>query len=191
MAKKWKAVGWIATFIPWIFVFGLVTNLVAQVQKKSKVMKDMYILSKAFQQNGMIPSKYTCDDENISPPLEWSGFPDGTKSFALICDDPDAPSGTFVHWVVYNIPSSVTRLDEHFLVKGNPVKEIMSGMNSYRKPEYMGPCPPGSVHRYFFKIYALDCFLDAREGMTARELTTAMEGHVVAKGDLMGKYSRK
>jgi Raf kinase inhibitor-like YbhB/YbcL family protein len=191
MTKKWKAVIWIGSIFPWIFAFGLVSNLIALNQKKGKLMKDLLVSSTAFQQNGMIPSRFTCDGENISPVLEWSGYPGGAKSFAVICDDPDASSGAFIHWVLYNIPGNVSHLDEHFIAKDNPVREILSGINSYRKPEYIGPCPPGGIHRYFFKVYCLDIYLSSKEGMSAEELIRNMEGHIIAKGDLMGKYSRK
>jgi Raf kinase inhibitor-like YbhB/YbcL family protein len=191
MIKRWKTIAWIASIFPWILVFGLINTAVAQSQKKNKTVREMQVLSKAFVQNGMIPSRYTCDGSNISPDIEWSGFSDETRSFALICDDPDAPSGTFVHWVLYNIPKEINHLQEHFLVKGNLVKEITSGLNSAREPEYMGPCPPGGTHRYFFKIYALDGILNLKAGLSAADLMKEMEGHILAKGDLMGKYSRK
>jgi Raf kinase inhibitor-like YbhB/YbcL family protein len=189
--KKLKTLAWVASIFPWVFAFGLVSTLMGQSQKKHKILKEMLLHSKSFQQNELIPSKYTCDGINISPSLEWSGFPSETKSFALICDDPDAPSGTWVHWVLYNIPVPVTELPENFLLKNKSVKGILGGMNDFGKLEYGGPCPPGGTHRYFFKIYALDTFLAEKEGISASTLVKAMEGHILAKGDLMGKYSRK
>lgn len=189
--KKLKALAWVASLFPWVFAFGAVSTLMGQNQKKNKTLKEMHIQSKVFQQNEMIPSKYTCDGINVSPPLEWSEFPSETKSFALICDDPDAPSGTWVHWVLFNIPLTITQLPENFLLKNKSIKGIPGGRNDFGKMEYGGPCPPGGIHRYFFKIYALDTFLNEKEGISANSLLKAMEGHVLAKGDLMGKYSRK
>jgi Raf kinase inhibitor-like YbhB/YbcL family protein len=189
--KKLKTLAWVASIFPWVFAFGLVSTLMGQTNKKNKVIKEMQIHSKSFQQNEMIPAKYTCDGNDVSPFLEWSGFPSETKSFALICDDPDAPSGTWVHWVLFNIPVSVTQLPENFLLKNKTIKGVSGGMNDFGKLEYGGPCPPGGIHRYFFKIYALDMLLNEKEGIRASSLVKAMEGHVLAKGDLMGKYSRK
>jgi len=189
--KKVKTWIWVATFFPWVFAFGLVSTLFGQDQKKTKTMKVLQVNSTVFKQNSLIPSLYTCDGRNISPPLGWEGAPPETKSFALICDDPDAPMGTYIHWVMYNIPTSVSQLSEHFLVKGNPIKEILGGKNSAGKTEYTGPCPPSGTHRYFFKVYALDVKLDEKEGLSAETLVKVMEGHVLAKGDLMGKYERQ
>jgi len=189
--KKLKTLAWVASLFPWVFAFGLVSTLMGQNQKKNKILKEMHIHSNGFQQNEMIPSKYTCDGINVSPHLEWSEFPSETKSFALICDDPDAPSGTWVHWVLFNIPLTITQLPENFLLKNKSIKGIPGGRNDFGKMEYGGPCPPGGIHRYFFKIYALDTFLNEKEGISAATLVKAMEGHILAKGDLMGKYSRK
>jgi Raf kinase inhibitor-like YbhB/YbcL family protein len=189
--KKLKTLAWVASLFPWVFAFGLVSTIMGQNQKKNKILKEIHIHSKIFQQNEMIPSKHTCDGINVSPSLEWLGFPSETKSFALICDDPDAPSGTWVHWVLFNIPVTITELPENFTVKNRAIKGILGGMNDFGKMEYGGPCPPRGTHRYFFKIYALDTSLDEREGISANSLLKAMEGHVLAKGDLMGKYSRK
>jgi Raf kinase inhibitor-like YbhB/YbcL family protein len=123
--------------------------------------------------------------------LEWSGIPSGTKSLALLCEDPDAPSGMWVHWVLYNIPPGIDKLPEHFLLKDKPVPEITGGTNDFRKLDYGGPCPPNGTHRYFFKIYALDQVLDKPEGINRKELLKAMEGHVVGQADVVGKYQRK
>ena len=189
--KKMKVVAWVASLFPWIFAFGIVSTLFGQNQKKHKTPKIMNVQSSVFQQNEMIPLKHTCDGINVSPPLEWSGFPLETKSFALICDDPDAPSGTWVYWVLFNIPAATTKLGENFLIRNRAIKGILGGMNDFGKLEYGGPCPPGGTHRYFFKVYALDTFLNEREGISANSLVKAMEGHILAKGDLMGKYCRK
>lgn len=151
----------------------------------------MEIKSPAFKEGELIPSKYTCDGPDISPPLEWSDAPAGTRSFALISDDPDAPVGTWVHWVIFNIPANVNRLDEDI-----PKKDVLSngarqGRNDFGRFGYGGPCPPGGTHRYYFKLYALDKELDLKAGSTKRDLLKAMEGHVLAEAYLMGKYKRK
>jgi Raf kinase inhibitor-like YbhB/YbcL family protein len=189
--KKVKVWVWIASLFPWVLVIGVVNSIIAQNQRKHKMVKEMHIRSSAFEQNGVIPSKYTCDGINVSPALEWSGFPSGTKSFALVCDDPDASSGSFIHWVVFNIPATVMKLDEHFISGQVGAKGALSGNNSAGKTGYLGPCPPTGIHRYFFKIYALDMVLNEKEGISSHQLDKAMEGHILAKGDLMGKYSRK
>jgi Raf kinase inhibitor-like YbhB/YbcL family protein len=158
---------------------------------KSRIMKTITVQSDSFTHDGMIPSKYTCDGQDISPQLRWSGAPEGTKSFALICDDPDAPAGDWVHWVLFNIPAQTAGLPEHFLAKGGSVPGLKAGITDFRNDEYGGPCPPGGVHRYFFKVYALDTMLGLKEGATKRELLQGMEGHILARGELVGKYSRK
>lgn len=153
--------------------------------------KQMRITSSAFTEGNMIPAKYTCDGQNISPPLAWQDVPGGTKTFALISDDPDASAGTWVHWVAFNIPSNVTKLAENML----PEKEFTNGMrqgsNDWPKIGYGGPCPPGGTHRYYFKLYALDTTLDMRPGATKAQVLSAMKGHVLAEAQLMGKYSRQ
>jgi len=150
----------------------------------------MEIKSPAFDNGALIPGKYTCDALDISPPVEWTQAPEGTKTFALICDDPDAPMGTWVHWVVYNIPGNIYRLSENV-----PRLEVLEngasqGKNDFRRIGYGGPCPPGGTHRYYFKIYALDEELDVEVGITKKELLKAMEGHILALGQLMGRYKR-
>jgi len=151
---------------------------------------EIKITSPAFEEGGMIPEVYTCDGIDISPPLKWSSVPQGTKTLALICDDPDAPIGTWVHWVIYNIPGDISELPENI----PPEQEIknggIQGMNDSRKIGYGGPCPPGGTHRYFFRIYALDTEVDLQPGATKSQLLNAMEGHILAKGQLMGRYSR-
>jgi len=141
------------------------------------------ITSSAFTEGMMIPKKHTCDAEDISPDLKWSGVPKEAKSLALICDDPDAPVGTWVHWVLFNIPAGVP-LDAA-LKNG-----ARHGKNDFRKLGYGGPCPPGGTHRYFFKIYALDTLLTLESGSTKAQLVAAMKGHILAEGQLMGKYKR-
>jgi len=146
----------------------------------------------AFTEGSSIPAKYTCDGDDISPPLKWSGVPAGAKSLALICDDPDAPVGIWVHWVLYNIPSTVAELPE-----GVPTSEVISGgarqgINDFKRIGYGGPCPPrGNPHRYYFKLYALDIELSLKPRATKKDVVSAMQGHILAEGQLMGTYKRK
>ena len=152
--------------------------------------RKMQITSSAFTEGSMIPAKYTCDGQDISPPLEWKNAPAGTKSFALISDDPDAPAGIWVHWVAYNIPANVIKLDENV----KPEKEFKNGMrqgsNSWPKIGYGGPCHPSGTHRYYFKLYALDTVLNIKPGATKTHVLQSMKVHVLAEVQLMGKYKR-
>jgi Raf kinase inhibitor-like YbhB/YbcL family protein len=152
---------------------------------------NLKIYSSAFEDGGMIPSKYTCDGADISPPLAWSGLPEGTKSIAIINDDPDAPMGTWVHWVIYNIPPTAKGLAEDIKRVEKLPDGTLQGKNSWGRIGYGGPCPPGGTHRYFFKIFALDKMLNLKPGATKEELLTAMKGHILAQAQFYGKYSRK
>jgi Raf kinase inhibitor-like YbhB/YbcL family protein len=149
------------------------------------------IVSSAFENGKTIPRKYTCDEQDVSPPLMWKGAPEGTKSFALICDDPDAPLMTWTHWVIHGIPANVDKLQE-----GLPKTEVLAsgikqGSNSGRRVGYAGPCPPGGkAHRYYFRIYALDAGLDIRPGESKKHLEQAMKGHVLGQAETMGLYAR-
>ena len=146
-------------------------------------VKELIIKSSAFVNNGPIPSKYTCDGQDVNPPLSIEGIPQGTQSLALTVDDPDAPMGTWDHWIVWNIPPS----DE---IRENTTPGI-EGMNDFRKHSYGGPCPPSGTHRYFFKVYALDARLSLSPNSRKKDLEKAMEGHILAKGETLGRYSRK
>jgi len=148
------------------------------------------LISPAFKHGGKIPKRYTCDGEDISPPLKWNGVPKGTKSFAIICDDPDAPMGTWVHWVYYNIPVEVRSLPENIAPEENPAIGGVQGINDFKRIGYGGPCPPWGTHRYFFKLYALDEMLDLPSRLTKEELLRSIEGHILDKAVLMGIYSR-
>lgn len=149
------------------------------------------VTSSAFSEGGMIPRQYTCDAANVSPELHWSGWPDLTQSFALICEDPDAPRGTFTHWIAWNIPPSTAKLPERMAKNGTLPGGVTQGLNDFGKLGYGGPCPPpGSTHRYLFKIYALDSMLKLEEGATKAQLIEVMKGHHLAEGQLMGKYRR-
>ncbi len=152
---------------------------------------DMQITSSAFTPNGAIPARYTCDSqgEEASPPLAWSGAPAATKSFALIVDDPDAPRGTWVHWVLYDLPADTTSLPEG-AAKGGLPAGTREGLNGWQRTGYGGPCPPTGRHRYFHKIYALDAALGDLGRPTKDDLEKAMEGHVLAQGELIGTYLR-
>ena len=148
------------------------------------------LTSTAFQPDGMIPAKYTCDGANVSPPLEWSGVPEATKSLALICDDPDAPGKTWVHWVVFNLPASKTSLPENVPPQETIASGGKQGTNDFKKIGYGGPCPPSGTHRYFFKIYALDTELKLDSKTTKDQLSQAMKDHLLAQGELIGRYKK-
>jgi len=148
------------------------------------------ITSSAFTEGAMIPKKFTCDAEDISPDLKWSGVPQGAKRLALICDDPDAPVGTWVHWVLFNIPADVTALPAGLPADATLKNGARHGKNDFRKLGYGGPCPPGGTHRYYFKLYALDTVLTLESGSTKAQLLAAMKGHILAEGQLMGRYKR-
>lgn len=157
-------------------------------------MATLSLTSAAFEQNGRVPPQYTCDGENVSPPLRWSGGPAGTVSFALIMDDPDVPkvlrpNGVFDHWIVFNIPPETAEIAEDGPVPG------IAGVNGAGKNAYTGPCPPPqyepSEHRYIFRLYALDTSLPLLEGATKDEVLAAMEEHILASSELIGRYSRK
>jgi Raf kinase inhibitor-like YbhB/YbcL family protein len=147
--------------------------------------------SSAFQPGAEIPRKYTCDAKDLSPPLRWENPPASTKVFALIADDPDAPGGTWVHWVIYDLPAETKELTE-----GLPKTEVIAGgakqgINDFRKVGYGGPCPPpGSAHRYYFKLYALDAAPNLKPRATKQQLLDALKAHVLGEADLMGRYKR-
>jgi len=151
----------------------------------------LQLSSASFEEGGMIPRRHTCDGPDLSPPLAWSGVPAEAAALALICDDPDAPVGTWVHWVVYDLPPEVSGLAE-----GVPAQEVLDsggrqGRNDFRRIGYGGPCPPSGTHRYYFKLYALDAKVGLSPGATKKRLLRAMEGHVLAEAQLMGRYKRR
>ncbi len=151
----------------------------------------MDLKSSAFEAGGMIPPTYTCDGSDLSPPLSWSAVPAKAKSLALIADDPDAPRGTWVHWVAWNIPATVHDLPEGVPKRDTLPNGMKQGTTDFRSIGYGGPCPPSGTHRYFFKLYALDATLNLLPSTTKKDLETAMQGHVLAQSELMGKYARK
>jgi Raf kinase inhibitor-like YbhB/YbcL family protein len=151
----------------------------------------LHLRSAAFQAGGDIPVEFTCDGRDVSPRLEWGNGPAHTRSFALIVDDPDAPHGTWVHWLLYDLPASAVHLDEGVPAQRELPSGARQGLNDFRKIGYGGPCPPpGPTHRYYFRLYALDTSLGLPAGARRAELEQAMKGHVLAQAELMGRYGR-
>lgn len=151
----------------------------------------MHLKSNVFANNGIIPSKYTCDGDNISPPLTWENPPTNTASFVLLVEDPDAPRGTFTHWVVYDLPVNTNHLLEGLSKQAILPQGGRQGRNDFGQFGFGGPCPPSGNHRYFFKLFALDETLDLAPGASKGEVLDAMEGHVLETAELMGHYARK
>lgn len=154
------------------------------------VYKTMKLESTAFTANGMIPSQYTCDGQDISPPLSWDAPPTGTQSLALIVDDPDAPGQIFVHWVLYDLPPEIHQLPQGVAPQDTLLAGGTQGKNDFGKLGYGGLCPPSGIHRYFFRLYALDRELELKSGATKAQLEAAMNGHILAAAELIGRYSR-
>lgn len=153
---------------------------------KGDTMKQFSLASSAFEHNQPIPQQFSCKGENVSPPLTWHNAPQGTKSFALIVDDPDAPQGTWVHWVVFNLPAPVTNLEQNSNIES---LGGIQGTTSFESIGYGGPCPPSGTHRYFFKLYAVDTMLNLKRGSSKEELLAALEGHILAQTELVGLFS--
>ncbi len=176
------------------FLLAVVSGCIAGEKKDLKEVNDMQTVSisaEAFSNGGNIPDEYTCEGQDVSPALSWKGIPAGTKSWALIMDDPDAPGRAFVHWMLFNIPAGTQKLPK--AIQGNETLGDGSrqGMTDSGRPGYGGPCPPpGKLHRYYFKIYALDTKLDLPARANRNQLENAMKGHILASGELMGKYQR-
>jgi len=152
---------------------------------------EIKVTSSAFAEGGLIPAKYTCDGSDISPPLQWDSVPEGTRTIALISDDPDAPMGTWVHWVLFNLPAETRELAENVPPDGTLPNGAKQGLSDFGKIGYGGPCPPSGTHRYFFKIYALDTEIDLPAGAKKAQLVKTMEGHILGQGQLIGKYKRQ
>ena len=151
---------------------------------------ELDIRSSAFGEGELIPIKYTCDGGDVSPPLSWAQLPNETKSIVLICDDPDAPMGTWVHWVLFGLSPDTMELPEGVSNEKEVLGGAKHGLNDFRKYCYGGPCPPGGTHRYFFKLYMVDTQVDLNAGATKNEVLSAIKGHILAAGQLMGRYSR-
>ena len=158
-------------------------NIFLVIPEEVKILKTLIVKSPAFESNKLIPEKYTCDGDNVNPPLIIEDVPEETKSLVLIIDDPDAAAGTWNHWLVWNIPPSTRKIGEN-TVPGT------EGISTYRRHAYGGPCPPSGTHRYFFKVYALDTKLDLNSNSQKKDVEKAMEGHVLAEGELLGLYRR-
>lgn len=149
------------------------------------------LTSSAFKEGEPIPRRHTCEGEDLSPPLEWTVPPVGTRSFALIADDPDAPGGTWVHWVIYNLPPDLRGLSEGVPIKEQLANQARQGLNDFRRIGYGGPCPPpGKPHRYYFRLYALDRLLDLKPRATKEQLILGCKGHILAEFQLMGRFAR-
>jgi len=159
-------------------------------QKEVMKMPVLEIKSSSVKAGENIPAKFTCDGENISPQLSWSGIPDSVKELILICDDPDAPAGTWVHWVLYGLSPDTNGLPENVAQK-EKASGATQGKNDFGKIGYGGPCPPrGKAHRYFFRLYAIDKTLNLKPGAIKKDVMKAIDGHIMAQGELMGKYGR-
>jgi len=172
-----------------ILIFCLFYICSALPQESYREIK-MELKSSAFKNNKMLPKKYTCDGAGVSPPLSWNGIPKVAKSLALISDDPDAPGGTWVHWLMYNIPPSTRGLGEGVLPVEEFAHSAKQGLNDFQNIGYGAPCPPDGIHRYFFKLYALDITLNLESKATKDQLLKAMEEHILAQAELIGKYKR-
>jgi len=182
-------------FVPSILVLCIICVLGACEKQSNEITEgekmEIKIESSAFKEGEFIPSKYTCDGSNTSPPLKWSDSPEGTASLVLISDDPDAPGGTWVHWVVYNIPPAEKEFAENIPSSQTLENGTIQGTNDFGKVGYGGPCPPSGTHRYYFKLYALDTMLKLAAGATKKQVVEAMKGHVIAEAQLMGRYKRQ
>jgi len=159
---------------------------------RGEVKMDIIITSTAFASGGAIPSRYACDGANVSPPLAWQGIPANAKSLALVCNDPDAPVGDWVHWVIFNIPPASVGIPEALPAQKELTDGSRQGMNDFRRIGWGGPCPPGAgAHRYFFTLYALDQPMELEAGATRARLLQVMAGHIVGQGQLMARYTRR
>ncbi len=173
---------WHRVMIGWFVLVFIVSNAMGQSGAKTNEFR---ISSPAFEKGGEIPKKYTCDGVNVNPPLKIENVPPNTKSFALIFDDVDAPRGSYVHWILWNIDPTIKEVKENSVPEG-----AVQGTNDFKKRSYGGPCPPKRAHKYVFKIFALDTRLNLHPNFTKKDLEKAMEGHIISKTQLMGVYKR-
>jgi Raf kinase inhibitor-like YbhB/YbcL family protein len=164
------------------------TEIAVQLKKQKEVKMDFKIFSASFKDGEPLSAEYGYYKDNVSPPLNWINPPSGTKSFVLLVDDPDAPIGDWVHWIVLNIPAGTFELKENASGKKLLPKGSFEGLNDFKKNNYGGPCPPSGTHRYFFKLYALDANLQLKESTTKKLLLETVKGHVLAQVSLMGTY---
>jgi Raf kinase inhibitor-like YbhB/YbcL family protein len=168
------------------FVFFILSALFVFITMPARSEDAMKLASPEFQHNGNIPVKFTCQGQDVSPALEIAGVPAGAKSLVLIVDDPDAPMGNWDHWVVFNILPDVTRISEGT----PPPSPALQGWNDFRRVDWGGPCPPRGIHRYFFKLYALDTMLGLKKGASKKDVEKAMQGHILEKAELIGMYKK-
>ncbi len=175
--------------IPFILFSCVIGFHIGAIGKEGYAM-NLDIKSTAFGEGDLIPKQYTCDGADVSPQLSWSQPPEGTGSMVLICDDPDAPMGTWVHWVLYGLSPDTLEISENIPDDREVLGGAKHGVNDFHKYGYGGPCPPGGTHRYFFKLYAVNTVVDLDPGATKDEVLDAIKGHVLAQGQLMGRYSR-
>lgn len=154
-------------------------------------MMNVVVSSPSFSDGDFIPEKYTCDGVDISPAIFWDKVPEGTASIAILVDDPDAPRGDWVHWIVYNLAPDMKGIPENFSQQISSFKGVREGLNDFSRKSYGGPCPPHGVHRYFFKVYFLNTLISESNFFTKQDLLKAVAGHVVGYGELVGKYKKK
>ncbi len=175
----------------WLVFGSFLCAVAACAAGEIKAPSTLKVSAVAFSEGAAIPARFTCKGPDISPALGWRDLPGGTKSIALICDDPDAPMGTWVHWVLYNLPASVSGLPENVPATSATTSGALQGTNSWGNIGYGGPCPPpGKPHRYFFKVYALNEMLPLKAGATKDQVFAQMKGHVLAQGQMMGTFRR-
>jgi hypothetical protein len=179
------------TVLPPLIMVVLALVVPAEVRGQQAASSKIELKTTSFTPGGFIPKRFTCEAADVSPALTWTDPPPGTESFAIIEDDPDAPSGTFVHWVVYDLPAAYRRLPEALSGNDQMAGGGRQGTNGFSRTGYSGPCPPpGRPHRYFIRLYALDAILNLRPAATRKELDAAMQGHILAQAELMGRYQR-
>lgn len=170
--------------IRWMFPTAIQSVLLAKFLSRSTIKTTMKLTSLAFSNNGNVPSKYTCDGQNVNPPLSFEDIPANAKSLVLIVDDPDAPMGTWDHWIIFNIPPTVADISENSVPAGT------QALISWGKPGYGGPCPPSGTHHYHFKLYALDAMIMLGSSAKKADIEQAMQGHILEQTELLGLYSR-
>ena len=179
-------------FVAILFACLLSSSCSNQAEPGNANTPKIQVTSGAFAEGRPIPDKYTGQGEDLSPPLQWSGAPAGAQSFALICEDPDAPMGTFTHWIVYNMPPATAALSENVPKTETLPNGTRQGKNDFGNIGYNGPAPPpGKTHHYYFRLYALDTVLNLDSGTTKNDVVSAMKGHVLAQGDAMGTYLKQ
>lgn len=189
LATGWLLAGWLVAQVACSKSEGPATPAASEAEKVAMIIQ---ITSSAFSEGNPIPVEYTCDGSDVSPDLKWASVPANAKSLALVCEDPDAPSGTFVHWVIWGIAPGDGQLAKSTPATATLASGGRQGRNGFGTTGYRGPCPPkGAPHRYFFRLYALDTAIDEPPGASREQVDRAMKGHIIAEGHLMGMYQRK